>query len=50
MTMNRVFDVVISIVTLATITSLILPGRQTSQVITAGGTQFRGVLRQAMGQ
>lgn len=47
--MNRIFDILASIVTVAGITTLILPGRQTGSVITAGGNAFSNALRAAQG-
>lgn len=48
--MNRFFDILASIVTVAGITTLILPGRQTPGVINAGGNAFSGALKAATGQ
>lgn len=48
--MNRVFDILASIVVVAGITTLILPGRQTPAVISAGGNAFSGALKAAQGR
>lgn len=47
---NKIIDVFGSIVVLAIVTTLVLPGRQTSQVVTASGNAFSGSLRAAMGR
>jgi hypothetical protein len=38
------------IVGVALVTTMILPGRQTAQVLTAGGNAFSGALKTAMGR
>ncbi len=43
-------DVLLSIVTVALVTTLILPGRQTPAVIREGSTGFGNVLSKAMGR
>jgi hypothetical protein len=45
---SKVFDIVASIVAVALITTLILPNRQTGQVINQGGRAFSGGLQTAM--
>ena len=47
---NRVFDIGASIVVLATITSLILPGRQTVPVINALAGGFSSAIKVGMGR
>lgn len=47
---NKMIDVIGSIVVLAIVTTLVLPGRQTSQVITSSGNAFSGSIRAAMGR
>lgn len=47
---SKFFDIVASIVAVALVTTLILPGRQTGQVINAGGRAFSGSLSTAMGR
>lgn len=47
---NKLIDVLGSIVVLAIVTTLVLPGRQTAAVVTAGGNAFSGSLRAAMGR
>jgi hypothetical protein len=47
---SRFFDIVASIVTIALVTTLILPGRNTTGVINAGSTGFSNVLRTSMGR
>lgn len=46
---DKLFNVLGSIVVLAIVTTLVLPGRQTVGVINAGGNAFSGGLRAAMG-
>lgn len=48
--MNRIFDILASIVVVAGITTLVLPGRQSASVIKAGGDAFSGALKAATGQ
>lgn len=50
MNTSKFVDVLLSIVTVALVTSLILPGRQTASVIRAGSTGFADVLGTAMGR
>lgn len=47
---NQVGNILGSIVTLAVVTTLILPGRQTPGVINAAGNAFSGSIRAAMGR
>ena len=47
--MSSVERIALAIVGVALITTLILPGRRTPQVIGAAGTAFRGSLATAMG-
>ena len=46
---DKLFNVLGSIVVLAIVTTLVLPGRQTVGVINASGGAFAGGLRAAMG-
>lgn len=46
---DKLFNVLGSIVVLAIVTTLVLPGRQTGTVIREGGNAFSGALRAAMG-
>lgn len=46
---DKLFNVLGSIVLLAIVTTLVLPGRQTPAVINAAGGAFTGGLRAAMG-
>lgn len=48
--MSTVEKVALAIVTLATITTLILPGRQTVPVIGAASKLFNGALKTAQGR
>ena len=43
-------DLLVSIVVVAGITALVLPGRQTAKVVQAGGNAFSGVLKAATGR
>ena len=45
-------DVLLSVIVLAGITTLLLPGRATgaAKIITAGGQSFSGVIKAATGQ
>lgn len=47
---SRFFDIVASIVTVALVTTLILPGRQTTGVIRESATGFGNVLGAAQGR
>lgn len=47
---DKFFNLLGTIVVLAIITTLILPGRQTAGVITAGGNAFGGAIKAAMGR
>lgn len=47
---SKVIDVLLSIVTVALVTTLILPGRQTPGVIREGGNFFTGGIKAAMGR
>lgn len=47
---SRFFDIVASIVVVALVTTLILPGRQTVGVTREVGGQFANVLRAAQGR
>jgi hypothetical protein len=42
---DKIFNVLGSIVVLATITTLVLPGRGTAGVIKAGGNAFTGAIK-----
>ena len=46
---DSVFTLLGSIVVLAIVTTLVLPGRQTAGVATAGGNAFANAIRAAMG-
>lgn len=46
---DKVINVLGSIVILAIITTLVLPGRKTADVITAGSNGFVGSIKAAMG-
>lgn len=46
---DKVVNVFGSIVVLAIVTTLVLPGRQTVGVISAGGTAFSDSIKAAMG-
>lgn len=48
--MDSVEKIALAIVAVAMVTTLILPGRQTTQVINAAGSVFSGSLRTAMGR
>lgn len=50
MNTSRFMDIILSITTIALVTTLILPGRQTAQVTRAGGRAFSDSLRAAMGR
>ena len=50
MNASKLTDVALSIVTVALVTTLLLPGRQTPAVIREGGSAFSGSLRAAMGR
>lgn len=47
---DKLVTVLATIVILAIVTTLVLPGRQTPAVINAGGSAFSGSLRAAMGR
>lgn len=47
---SRFFDILASIVVVALVTTLILPGRNTQGVIREGSTGFANVLRTSMGR
>lgn len=47
---SRFLDILASIVVVALVTSLILPGRQTQGVIRESGSAFSGILRTAQGR
>lgn len=47
---SKLVDIALSIVTVALVTTLILPGRQTPGVIREGGNAFGNSLRAAMGR
>ena len=47
---DKFFNVLGSIVVLAIVTTLVLPGRQTPQVLTAGGNAFSGAIKAGLGQ
>lgn len=46
---DSLFTLLGSIVVLAIVTTLVLPGRQTPGTITAGGNAFANAIRAAMG-
>lgn len=46
---DDIFSIFGSIVVLAIVTTLVLPGRQTPSVLTAGGNAFANSIRAAMG-
>lgn len=46
---DDIFSLLGSIVILAIVTTLVLPGRQTASVAAAGGNAFIGSIRAAMG-
>lgn len=46
---DKIFNVLGSIVVLAIVTTLVLPGRQTASVVSESGKAFSGALRAAMG-
>ena len=48
--MNRLFDIGASLVIVAGITTLVLPGRQSPAVISAGGNAFSGAIKAATGR
>lgn len=48
--MSTVQTVLLAIVSVAMVTTLILPGRQTATVIKAAGSVFSGSLKTAMGR
>lgn len=47
---SRFFDIIASVVVVALVTTLILPGRQTGSVIREASTGFGGILRTAQGR
>lgn len=47
---SRFFDIIASVVVVALVTTLILPGRQTGSVIRESATGFSNVLRTAQGR
>lgn len=47
---DKLFTVLGSIVVLAIVTTLVLPGRQTPAVFTAGGNAFSGAINAALGR
>lgn len=50
MNTSKLVDVLLSIVTVALVTTLVLPGRQTPGVIREGGNAFTNALRAAQGR
>lgn len=46
---DKMFNILGSIIVLATVTTLILPNRQTVGVLNAAGSAFTGSIRTAMG-
>jgi hypothetical protein len=48
--MNRLFDILASLVVVAGVTTLVLPGRQSAAVINAGGNAFSGAIKAATGR
>lgn len=49
-TPDGIFALLGSIVILAIVTTLVLPGRNTAKVISASGSSFSGALKAAMGR
>lgn len=47
---DKVVNIFGTIVVLAIVTTILLPGRQTPGVINAGGNAFSGALKAAMGR
>jgi len=47
---DKVVNIFGTIVVLAIVTTILLPGRQTGQVITASGNAFSGAIKAAMGR
>ena len=47
---DKVANIMGAVVTLAVVTTLVLPGRQTGKVIDAVGSAFAGSIRAAMGK
>lgn len=47
---SRFFDIMASVVVVALVTTLVLPGRQTAGVISSGSTGFANVLKAAQGR
>ena len=47
---DKIISVFGTIVVLAIVTTLVLPGRQTTGVVKAGGSAFTGAIRAAMGK
>lgn len=47
---DKIINVAGTVVVLAIITTLVLPGRQTPAVITAGGNSFANTIKAAMGR
>lgn len=47
---DKFFNLLGTIVVLAIITTLVLPGRQTAAVISAGGNAFTGAIRAGLGK
>lgn len=47
---DRIAAIALSVLAVATITTLVLPGRQTPAVITAGGSSFAKIINAAIGR
>lgn len=47
---SRFFDILASIIVVALVTTLILPGRQTGSVIRESASGFSGIIRTAQGR
>lgn len=47
---SKVVDIFLSIVTVALVTTLVLPGRQTPGIVREGGNAFSNVLKSATGR
>lgn len=47
---DRLIGLGLAVIALATVTTLVLPGRQTASVATAGGSAFAKVINSALGR
>lgn len=47
---DKAVNIIGTIVVLAIVTTVLLPGRQTPQVLTAGGNAFSNAIKSAMGR